>query len=80
MTVHHVGGRPPARFQDANYSPRAVMQPQERTLSCSYLHGSVAMGRPREIVPLCALHSALSPRTPAISTFSPCLCGWVRDS
>ena len=30
------------------------MQPQERTLACSYLHGSVAMGRPREIVPLCA--------------------------
>ena len=80
MTVHHVGARPPAGFQDANYFAQGGDAPQERTLACSYLHGSVAIGRPREIVPFAPLHSALPPRTPAISTFSPCLCGWVRDS
>ena len=30
------------------------MQPQGRTPACSYLHRSMTMGRPQEIVPLCA--------------------------
>jgi hypothetical protein len=54
MTVHDVGARLPAGFQDANYFAQGGHATSERTLSCSYLYGSVAMGRPREIVPLCA--------------------------
>jgi hypothetical protein len=52
MTVHHVGPRPPAGFQNANY----LAQGGDATsgLACSYLHGSVAISRPREIVSLCA--------------------------
>jgi hypothetical protein len=55
MTVHDVGARLPAGFQDANYfaqggdatsGAHAYVQLPARL--------SVATGRPREIVPLCA--------------------------
>lgn len=55
-----------------------VTQPRERMLACRYLHDWY-VGRPRETVSLTFLHSALPPRTPVVSTFSSCLCGWVRD-
>ena len=41
MTVHHVGARPPAGFQDANYLAQGDDAPQERALACSYLHDSI---------------------------------------
>src|SRR3984885_1655703 len=69
MTVHHVGARLPADFQDANYLAQGCDAASGAKLACSYLQDPMAMGRSQEIVPLAPLHSALSSRTPAISTF-----------
>ena len=76
MTAHHVGARPQLAFR-ANYFAQggdAASGARSRAVTCMICMSRwVALGT---IVPLCARSFRASPGTPAISTFSPCLCGW----
>ena len=54
MTVHHVWRTTPAGFQDANYLAQGGDGTSGVHLRAVHCTASVAMGRPQEIVPLCA--------------------------
>ena len=69
MTVHHVGARPQLGFSRKN-------QARSRAVTCTT---RMVMGRIGSCAPL-RLFIPLPPITPPMSTFSPCLCGWVRGS